>query len=223
MKTTRIQVKPDENYCVLNFCPTFFCWSLWWIHLGWVTGAHQTSLLLPLQYNKRLMGWDKEGHSSITIMGKTDLTWGNWRSEKPAFSGHKGNVKYIFYKLVHESTQVYFTSISCQQHRLPLFIVGSFAGRRLTWDLPTERSKNYYNDKLKREEKKESLGVYPIHISFNIRSTDVTKKNSYIPGVMRLQEDRIWISRSWRCPPNPRCLSVPSFGLLNTFARQCCH
>lgn len=111
MKIARIQLKPDENYCLLNFCSTFFCWSLWWTHLGWMTGDHPPSVSLLLQYNKRLVSWDKEGHSPTTIMGKTDFTWGNWRSEKPNFSGDKGNMKYIFYRLVHKDTRGYFTFI----------------------------------------------------------------------------------------------------------------
>lgn len=127
-----------------------FCWSLWWIHLGWGTGAHQTPLSLPLQYNKRFMTWDKEGHSPITIMGKTDPgEIGNLKNQLSL--GTKETLNTFSRDWCIRSHRFILLPLSCQQPKLPLFIVGSFAGWRLTWDLPTERSKSYYSDKLKRE------------------------------------------------------------------------
>lgn len=60
---------------------------VWWGDSGWTAGAHQRFSALPSsagwgrKYNNRLEGWDKGrewGTLSKTIMGKTDLSWGNY-------------------------------------------------------------------------------------------------------------------------------------------------
>jgi len=60
--------------------------QLWWVDPGWTAGAHQSHFISPIlawtgdkKYNERLVVKVRTGkdHSQITIMGKTDLTWGN--------------------------------------------------------------------------------------------------------------------------------------------------
>jgi len=59
---------------------------VWWVDAGWSAGAHQSrSVTSPAQQergreNMPVGSWveirTERDHSPITVMGKTDLTWG---------------------------------------------------------------------------------------------------------------------------------------------------
>jgi len=59
--------------------------GLWWVDLGWPPNAHQITLsLLSHQQTGEKIRWKDHGsrlghggYSAVTIMGKSDTTWGN--------------------------------------------------------------------------------------------------------------------------------------------------